>query len=307
MLRVGRLVYMAVLFGFVAVMAILKRSEVADLLSGTRPSWILASLAGSFGLVWVGSAFWALALKELGSPVPLGEVVLATARAMPARYLPMGAGLAIGRAAILRSSTGAGSVHLVATALLETAVSVTVALTLGIAVLAASGILPGSAFWAAALLALLAAGVSQLSDAAVKKVAEPRFGVALRIGWSGRFGIAGVSAAYWACNAATFLLYLRAFPAADGIEALEAAGAFMASWAVGFLAVFAFQGIGVVEWGLIALLPVELMAADAAHPVALGVVFGGYRLVHMARDGVVAVAGSLIAMRRARGGSARTG
>ena len=301
LMRVGRFVYLTALAGFVVFVVVAKRSEVAALLSGARLPLVLASLAASFGLIWAGSVFWVLSLKLLGSPVSLNEVVLATVRAMPARYLPLRGGLPIGRAVFLRSA-GVGSVHLAAAALLEMAVSITVAALIGITLLAAVGILPVTAFWIAPLLAVSAAAVAQLSDMALRGIVEKRFGVALAFSWKGKFSLAGASAAYWVWNATTFVLYLRAFPASDGIGELEAAGAFMAAWAVGFLIVFIPQGVGVVEFGLVALLAVE-----GADQVALGFVFGGYRLVMMVRDGAVAAVGEIIAMRQARLGSARKG
>ena len=90
------------------------------------------------------------------------------------------------------------------------------------------------------------------------------------------------------------MIYLRAFPAADGFGTLQVAGAFMVAWAVGFITVFAPQGLGVTEVSLVAL----LSANSDDTGIALAVLFGGYRLVQAARDILAAATAELITRRQ---------
>ena len=306
-LRVGRRVYLVVLAAALAGLATAKRDDVAVLLTGAKLPLLAIALMASFGLIWLNAWFWALSLRMLEQPLPIGETALATARALPARYVPTGAGFAIGRAVLLRTA-GVSSGPLAATAVLDMTISVPVALVGGTALLSASGTLPGGAVPAWIAAGLLAA-VSPLASRILAWIVARR-GISLSITRHGLLRLTAVSCIYWIWNSATFTLYLKVFPAADGFGGLETAGAFMVAWAVGFLAVFAPQGIGVVETGMVVLLTAgggEWGSGSESDAIGLAVVFSGYRLVQMIRDATAVVAGEIIATLRVRRGSERTG
>ena len=301
LLRVGRRVYLAALAAAVVLAAAVKRADVAALLDGTRLPLLGAALGASFGLLGLGAGVWTLGLRMLGQPVPFSAVALATARALPARYVPVGVGFAIARAGFLRAS-GVGFGPTAAVAALEMALSAAVALAAGTALLGAVGAVPGGPALAAAVAAALVFCSSPaVSGRALAWIAARR-GADLTITWPGWLRLLGAAGAYWAWASATFVLYLAAFPSADGLGAAKAAGAFMVSWAAGFLSVLAPQGIGVAETGLVALL-----ASGESSAIAFGLVFAGYRLVLLARDAVAAGAGEVIAIRQARPRSQPTG
>ena len=299
--RVARRVYLVALGAAIVWGAVAYRDEVVELFDGVRPGPVVAAAAASFGLVVAGSMVWRSTLGMLGHRLALRQVVLATARSLPARYVPLGVTYAAGRIGLL-AAAGTPLAPLTVTAGTEMMVSAAVALTVGIALLAAAGSLGGSAVWiAAALIAAAVAVCPLVAGPAVTRLLA-RYGAALTITRRGYVRVLGWSAVYWTWAAATFTVYLQAFPAADSVGALEAAGAFMVAWAVGFLAVFAPQGIGVAELGLMALL-----ASEGRSGIALAGVFAGYRIVLAIRDAVAAVAAEIIASRLARRGSALTG
>lgn len=297
-----RIAYLLGLGATVVWLALARRHEVADLLEHARLPLVAAALGATFVLIWLLARFWTLSLRMLGHRTTLSEVALATARALPARYVPGGVTFPAARIALLRAG-GLGVAPLTVTAVLEMVMRPAGALTLGMALLAVSGDLSRELTWAAVALTVAAVGASPAVGGRILSRLAARRGVTLTFTWSGYARLAAAEAAYWAWSAATFVLYLRAFPAADGFGLLQAAGAFMVAWALGYLAVFAPQGIGVTELSLVAL----LSASDDGASIALAVLFGGYRLVQAARDMLAAAAAEVIAKRPARRGSPPTG
>ena len=278
--------------------------ELADLLGQARPGYIAASLAAGFGLIGLSAWFWAVGLRMLepARAQPWGEVAAATARALPGRYIPGGVTFAAARVALLRR-TGAGIGPLTAAAGLEMALSLAVAVAVGAALLGSAGVFPGGAIWAAAVPAVLGAGSSPPLGGRLMAWLAARRGVHLTMTWGGYLRLIGVSACFWGWSAATFLLYLRAFPAADGFGAVRSAGSFMLSWAAGFLSVVAPQGIGVTEVSLAGLLQANKEGAQSL--AELAVILGGYRLVLAVRDLTAAATGEVTARARRGSGEAR--
>lgn len=299
---VARVLYLAALVTAIVWLAASRGDDVVDLLEEARPERIAAALVATFGLILLTARFWVLSLRMLGHDARLRTVATVTARALPARYIPAGVTFPAARVALLRAQ-GLKLAPLTVSAALEMVVRPAVALTLGMALLALSGSLDAGLAWAAAAVAVLAAAASPAIGGRVLAWLAARRGVSLTVTWSGLARLAATEALYWAWAAATFVLYLRAFPAADGFGLLHAGGAFMVAWAVGFLAVFAPQGLGVAEVSLVGL----LAAGDDGAGIALAVLFAGYRLVQLARDVLAASTAEIISRRRARRGSAPTG
>ena len=295
-------VYLAGLAGALVWLVAARGNEAAELLEDARPLLVAAALAATFVLILLMARFWAVSLRMLERETSLPETALATARALPARYIPGGLTFPATRIALLRAG-GLEVAPLTVTAVLEMVVRPAVALTLGMVLLAASGSLPAGLTWAAVAVAAAATVCSPAVGGRVLARLAARRGVALTMTWSGYAQLAAAEAAYWVWAAATFVLYLRAFPAADGFGSLHLAGAFMVAWTLGFLAVFAPQGLGVAEISLVGL----LAAGDDGAGIALAVLFGGYRLLLGARDVLAAGAAEVIAKRRARRGSERSG
>ncbi len=298
-----RLAYLAALIGVVVWLVTSRGDEALELLRQARPLVLLAALVATFGLLVLTARFWVLSLRMLGHHAPLQQVTSVTARALPARYVPAGVTYPAARVALLRG-TGLPLAPLTVTAVLEMVLRPAVALTFGTALLAASGALTGGLIWAGVVLAVATVAVSPALGGRLLGHIAARRGVELNITWGGLARLAGTEAIYWAWAAATFLLYLRAFPSADSFGVLHIAGAFMVAWALGFLAVFAPQGIGVAELSLVGLLAVD---ASENTSLSLAFVIGGYRLAQLTRDAIAAATAEFIAKRKDRRISAQTG
>lgn len=298
MLRVGYLIGLAVLIVWVVRS---EWSEVIELVEGASPLLIVASLVASFGLILAGAWFWVVSLRTQGYVAPRRQVfekaTLATSRSLLARYVPGSVWFAVGRVGLLRSA-GLPLGPLSATAVLEMATSLTVVLICGLVVLGLSGGVPGGATWMVLLALGLIAATSPTIGGRVVAWLAARRGVEFSLTWRGYLKLLGVNLFFWGWSAVTFLLYLRAFPAADSYRTVLVVGGFLLTWGIGFLAPFAPQGIGVFEVTMATVLQAEGM-------VGMAVVLGGYRLVLLTRDLIATSAAELIATRRALRGSGR--
>ena len=299
--RIARRIYLVALGVAIVWLASTHHEEVAELLEGARPGPIAAALVASFGLILLSSALWHSGLLMLGHRVAPRETVMATARSLPARYVPLGVTYAAARMALLRA-TGIPLAPLAITAGTEMALSASVALAAGVCLLGAAGALPGGAAWTIAAVVAAAVAASPVAGSRAINHFLARRGARFAIAWPDYVRVLVAAAAYWAWAAFTFVLYMRAFPAADNLAAVEIAGAFMVAWAVGFLTVLAPQGLGVAELSLVALL-----GSGERGGIAIVAIFAGYRLVQVVRDLVAAAAAEVIASRRARRGSAPKG
>ena len=299
----ARAVYLVGLAAVIVWLVIARGGEVAELLEDARPALLVAALAATFVLIVLLARFWTISLRMLGHEASLKEVVLATARALPARYIPGGISFPVARIALMRAG-GLGLAPLGVAAVLEMVIRPAVALILGSILLAFTGDLASGVAWAGAAVAVAVVAISPAIGGRALAWLAARRGITLKFTWNGYARLAAAETLYWVWASATFVLYLRSFPAADGFGTLRAAGAFMVAWAVGFLTVFAPQGIGVAEISLIALLAA---GDDNGSIAALAVLFGGYRLVQLARDMAAAAAAEVIARRQTRPGSRPSG
>ncbi|HRQ57971.1 MAG TPA: hypothetical protein PLN31_11175 [Azoarcus taiwanensis] len=85
--------------------------------------------------------------------------------------------------------------------------------------------------------------------------------------------------AFWTCMSFAFLSFVSAFPHADiGNDYINVVGAYLFAWAIGFITVFAPQGIGVFEVVAADLLPAALSFQ------ALAAILAGFRLVSLLGD-----------------------
>ena len=293
-----RISYLTILAGLVIWAVIRYRTEVADLIAGARPGWLVLSLVSSLGMIGWGAWFWTDCLAMLGSRPSLREVTLVTARSLPARYIPGSVWFAVGRVGLLRAR-GLPLGSLSVTAGLEIVMSLGVALACGAAISGAAGVLPGGYWWVAALVIALIAGAAPPAGGRVLRWAAAKRGWEMRLTWSGYLRLMGITLGFWTWSAMTFLFYARAFPADDRCGNIAVAGAFLLTWGLSFLAPFAPQGIGVFEVSLALVLGGEGVAGMA-------VVWGGYRIIIGTRDILAAGLAEWITARREMR-TARTG
>lgn len=301
LLRVGRVVYLGALGLLLAWLVWSRRQDLADLVADARPVWLAVALALGVGQLLPNVGFWTLTLRHLGDRTPARAVLSATARSVPARYLPGSVWYALGRASLLRQEEGLQKRSLAAAAGLESTLGVVMAIALGTALFAASGRLPGQGWWLAIwFLVLAVAGSPPAVNAALGFVAERRGGEPTELSWGMWGRLVGVTVLHWVWSATTFTVYLQAFPGLRTEGVLEVAASFLVGWAVGFLAIFAPQGAGVFEAAVAAML-VETGVATAA------VVVAGYRALMLVRDVIVFTIATVVRGRGAEEADAASG
>ena len=293
LMRVARVVYLVGLAGLLAYLVFTRRHQLADLVAGTRPGWLLLAFVLSLGQLLPSVAVWTVALRRLGSTrIPMREVALATAQSVPTRYLPGSVWYALGRATWLRRRHDASISELGATAALESILTLVVAIALGSALLLGAGRLPTHRWWIAGwFVALSVVGSPPVVNAAAGWLSRRRGRtLPVQLDWTSWAMLVGLTLVHWVWSATTFTVYLHAFPRLTTIPVLEVAGSFLVAWAVGFLALFAPQGAGVFETTVAAM----LVSSGTA---SVAVVAGGYRAMVVVRDAVVFL-GSWIMRRR---------
>lgn len=293
LLQIARWVYVTGLLAVVVWLVWARRDDLAQLVEGARPGMLGLALVLGLGQLGVNAMFWTSALDALGERQRWSQVLDATARSVPTRYLPGSVWYALGRATLLHRA-GASKRAVGTVAVLESALSIVVVLGLGAALLLASGRVPAAGWQVAAAAVLLAVVASPpVVNALLAVVARRRGGVAARLSWGRHLRLLGWMAVFWAYSATTFSVYLAAFPGVSVGSPVEVAGSFMLAWGVGFLAVFAPQGAGVFEVTVAALLTAEAVAGVA-------VVVAGYRALMAVRDAIAfAATGVRTAMQQA--------
>lgn len=252
----------------------------------------LAAATGLWTLMHVLSPLFALAVFR-GSGRDLDYTTAARIHLdnLPARYIPGGIWHTVGRVAAFRS-LGMDARRITLFVLCENGLAVAVAFVMGGGVLF---LIRGPDHWGD-VAGLCAAG------GALALLLLP---VVIRRWLSGAHGGIAVSyylasvcivAVSWLVASLAFVQFVAAFPALElAAGRLETAAVYLFSWGVGFLAVFAPQGVGVFE----------VTAGELLRGVlALGgfaVLLAGFRAVIFAADLLAWSAGRLFLPRRQTG------
>lgn len=252
-LRIARWVWLTALAALLVRVLIGNRDALAELARVDRP-WLLAlALLVSFGQLALSATFWVRALAATGQQVPWRTALQATARSVPARYVPGSVWYAMSRGAMLRA-TGVGLGALTVTAVLESVFTVLVSLGLGGGLLATAGRLPGRQLTGVAWVLVLAVVTAPpVLNRLLRWAARRRGTTAPTLSWSDHATLIVCMGAFWTLSAATFTVYLLAF-GLDLPAPPVVAGVFLVAWAVGFLTPIAPQGAGAFEVVFVAML-----------------------------------------------------
>ncbi len=252
------------------------RQTLADILSSTRPLCLLLAV-----LTWVmmhvlAPAFASIIFKARNFPLSFKAATQIHVRNLPARYVPGGIWHTVGRVAALRN-LGAQNSDIAVFVFLENVLAVCTAFLLGGCVVAwfrdmqgwgqiAALSVAGSVFFLIISPFILRARI--LKGAGALPIRDYLSSVLL------------VSIS-WCVGAAAFVAYLSAFPELQlTASPLEIGGNYLFSWAVGFISVFAPQGIGVFE-----VVSAELMRGSGTLS-SFAALIAGFRLVILAADSV---------------------
>jgi glycosyltransferase 2 family protein len=273
----AKLIFTPVALGFLTYFVWLSRHELSSLLSEASLSLLAAALF-AWCLFNLATPLLALILLgACGSKVSWWQSFSTHAARLPARYVPGGVWHTVGRVMDYRQA-GVARRHLTSFVVMENGLAAAVAMAVGGAAVFVSH---SSGVWGNV------AGVSSLAGV----IAIPVMWVLVnrsiltrpdRITLAKYGSAVGVMTVLWGLATSAFLLYLNAFPYTFGDHTqVEMGGIYLFSWGVGFLSIFAPQGIGVFE-----MISSEL-TQSAIGFAGFAALIGGFRLVVLTADLVV--------------------
>ena len=244
---------------------ILRQASIKNLLLSAFIWCVLHTIMPVLAVVVFGAA---------GSRVSWWQAFSTHVARLPARYVPGGIWHTVGRV-IDYHEQGVKPRHLTAFVVLENGLAAAVTLAIGAALVGTmrDGTTLGDIAGLVAPIAML--GLLVLPWAVNTRVLESPD----RLKGTSYLLSIMITVVFWLGATTSFLLFLGAFPATSGeYTLLEVAGVYLFSWGVGFLAVFAPQGVGVFE-----VVASELMPSPIGF-MGLAALLAGFRVVVLAAD-----------------------
>ncbi|MCR4297327.1 MAG: hypothetical protein NUV75_01040 [Gallionella sp.] len=205
-------------------------------------------------------------------------------RNLPARYLPGGIWHTVGRVLDFHAH-GISKKRLTAFVFLENSLAASVTIFVGGAWLGYSG---GSGGWGD--IGAFAAAMAFVGMIVILPVTNRWI-----LGGAGRITLLrymcsiGVVAVFWSLAALAFILYVYAFANfLPGASLVDIAGVYLFSWGIGFISIFAPQGIGVFE-----VVSSSILTAGTGLELVI-VLLSGFRLVVLSADLIAWVLNHLV-------------
>jgi len=267
-------VYLFVVVAIVIWLLVDRGSEMLDLFSTSRPVLLVSLVVFAFLPFFANTAFWTIALKELGEEITWKQVNEAAFKTTLTRYLPGGIWLFASRSLALKNE-GVATHSLIVLFGLENLLAIPIAVLIGSLLLAASYGVPAWTVWVSlSLLATIAVSARPILDKFMtwwskrKGLDTPK-----KISNSGILKMYLSLFLYWLVFGTVFYTYLRSV--GQSIEWTTAVGGFSLFWRISLFAPFAPHGLGVFEPSFIAL-------ADWTMNALLLV--GAFRIVLLVRD-----------------------
>lgn len=259
-----------------------------DLFSAASPFSLIVLVFLAILPFLANTAFWTIALRELGEVVTWRQVNRASTKTTLTRYLPGGIWLFISRSLALTHEGVAASSLVVMTGL-EVLLATPVALLIGSILLSSSHELPNWLSWAALSLLL---GITTLARPFLNKILRwwakrKKIQLPPKLSSMAIFRMSISLMVYWLVFGTVFFFYLELME--QTISWTGAVGGFSLSWRISLFTPFAPQGLGLFEPSFIALLG---WSADAL------LLIGAFRIVLIIRDLLLTVGAGMIFKKR---------
>lgn len=286
-LKILQRLFAPLAIGCLAWFAWTARDDLAALIAGTETAHLVLAAA-----LWclshlLAPLFAVLVFGARGRSVGYVTAAKIHFEYLPARYVPGGIWHTVGRVAAFRK-LGLDAVDLSTFVILENALALALAFTLGGAGIAATR---GTDTWGLIGMLGFLGGITLVIALPLLlrlKVFRVRTNLPAKL----YIGVVALASLYWLIAAAAFIAYVGAYSALSAqLSPLETGAAYLFSWGIGFLAVFAPQGIGVFE-----IAAAELIRG-ASSLVSVAALLAGFRLVVLVADVVMWGAGRLLRYR----------
>ena len=265
------------LLGVVAIIVWLlvdRGSDMFDLFSKARPLPLIGLVGLAVLPFFANTAFWTIALKELGEDVSWRQINEAAIKTTLTRYLPGGIWLFASRSLIL-ANEGVATRSLIVMFALENLLAIPIAVLIGSLLLSASSTVP---YWLGWVSALFLITITTLARPILNKILA---------WWTKRKGLKTFSkisnigivrmcvslVAYWLIFGTVFYTYFHLM--GQSIDWSTAVGGFSLFWRISLFAPFAPHGLGVFEPSFIALVGWTVNALFLV---------GAFRVVLLIRD-----------------------
>ncbi len=273
----AKLLFAPIAFLFIAWFAWQSREVIAEVFS--RAHWGLLVMAV---VAWVFShlfspLFYVQVFRPCGFNLNYRSALIIHARYLPARYIPGGIWHTVGRVAEFRS-LGVDPKSLATFLFLENLLAVAITFLFGALILCFQ---KGWMLWGGGMLLISILAFSALIIGFVvvntrRLMGENFLHIPLYL------GLIAIVMLFWLFAATAFVLYVSAVFIGFGVPSItETVGTYLFSWGVGYVSLFAPQGIGVFEVVVSALFDSDAPAS------ALIVVVAGFRVVVLIADMVV--------------------
>lgn len=265
------------LFSITAMLAIglvawQSRGALATQLHSLQFTYLIIAILLWAALHFISPIFSSTILSGCGSTTPYSLALKIHADRLPARYLPGGIWHTVARFADFRDN-GAQTAHVLTFVILETALAPAVSFVLGGLI-----VFFFNRWDSWGVIGLLSCTAGALLISLVPILAKFRlFSRYTPISLNHYARCVLIYIAFWAVAATAFVSYFLSVTR-HAMPVLEIAGAYLFSWAVGNIAFFAPQGIGVFEVTVSGLLHDTMSIAE------LTVLIAGFRLVILIAD-----------------------
>ena len=267
-------VYLFVVVAIVIWLLVDRGSEMLDLFSTSHPVLLVSLVVFAFLPFFANTAFWTIALKELGEEITWKQVNEAAFKTTLTRYLPGGIWLFASRSLALKNE-GVATHSLIVLFGLENLLAIPIAVLIGSLLLAASYGVPAWTVWVSlSLLATIAVSARPILDKFMTWWSKRKvLGTPKKISNSGILKMYLSLFLYWLVFGTVFYTYLRSV--GQSIEWATAVGGFSLFWRISLFAPFAPHGLGVFEPSFIALAGWTMNAL---------LLVGAFRIVLLVRD-----------------------
>jgi len=294
-LRYLQRIFAPIAIAFLAWFAWESRAELAELVQGAMPMYLGIAIALwclTHALAPIASM---LIFNAKGQSVDYRTAARIHFENLPARYVPGGIWHTVGRVAAF-GNLGIDARNLSTFVVMENALAVATAFVLGGSTIS---VIRGLDTWGQ--IAALGALVGAVIIVALPYLLRTRLLKGeTELSTRTYITVIAFASVYWIVAAAAFVTYVFAYSSlAVQSSPLESGAAYLFSWGVGFVAVFAPQGIGVFE-----VVAAELLR-DTGSLTSVAALLAGFRLIILVADALAWGIGRLLRLPPAGSETAR--
>lgn len=267
-------IYLISVIAIVIWLLINRGSDMFDLFSDARPIPLIALVGFAVLPFFANTAFWTIALRELGEEVTWRQVNEAAIKTTLTRYLPGGVWLFASRSLFL-ANKGVATRSLIVLFGLENLLAVPIGVLIGSLLLATSAGVPAWIGWISATFLVV---VTTLARPLLNKILawwakRKELEIPNRVSHLGIIRMSVSLLLYWLIFGTVFFTYLYFMN--QSIDWSTAVGGFSLFWRISLFAPFAPHGLGVFEPSFIALTDWTFNAL---------LLVGAFRVVLLLRD-----------------------